>query len=96
MSYYFVAHIKIEKDEEYQKYIDKVEGIFKKYKGKYLAVDNNPEILEGDWNYTRTVLISFNNKNDFNDWYSSVEYQEILKHRLKGAICDTVLVKGLE
>ena len=95
MDYYFIAQIRIKDNEEYQKYIDKSGEVFKLYKGKYLSVDNNPEIIEGDWNYTRTVLIKFENKDDFKAWYNSDDYQKILKHRLNAADCDTILVKGL-
>ena len=94
MDYYFIAQIRIKDNEEYQKYIDKSGEVFKLYKGKYLSVDNNPEIIEGDWNYTRTVLIKFENKDDFKAWYNSDDYQKILKHRLNAADCDTILVKG--
>jgi uncharacterized protein (DUF1330 family) len=96
MSYYFIAQIKINDDIEYQKYIDKAGDIFKKYKGEYLSVDNEPAILEGEWTYNRTVLIKFKSKNDFNDWYNSDEYKKILAHRLKAADCDTILIKGVE
>ena len=95
MDYYFIAQIRINDNEEYQKYIDKSGEVFKLYKGKYLSVDNNPEIIEGDWNYTRTVLIKFESKDDFKAWYNSDDYQKILKHRLNAADCDTILVKGL-
>jgi uncharacterized protein (DUF1330 family) len=94
MSCYFIAQIKINDPEEYQKYIDRAGKIFEKFNGEYLALDNNPTILEGSWDYTRTVLIRFNNHEDFNSWYHSDEYQEILKHRLKAAHCDTILVNG--
>jgi uncharacterized protein (DUF1330 family) len=58
-------------------------------------VDIEPVRLEGSWDYTRTVLISFNSREDFVAWYESDDYQKILKHRLKAADCDTILVKGL-
>lgn len=96
MDYYFVAHIRINDAQEYQKYIDQAGVIFKKYNGEYLSIDNEPIILEGKWDYTRTVLLKFKSKSDFDSWYSSPEYQEILKHRLHAADCDTVLIKGLE
>jgi uncharacterized protein (DUF1330 family) len=96
MSYYFIAQIRINNEIEYQKYIDKARAVFKRYNGKYLAVDNNPIILEGSWKYTRTALIAFESKNDFDAWYDSDDYQTILKYRLKAAECDTILVKGLE
>ncbi|HJX71957.1 MAG TPA: DUF1330 domain-containing protein [Bacteroidales bacterium] len=44
---------------------------------------------------SKLVLIRFNSKKDFEDWYHSEEYQNILKHRLKAAGCDTLLLKGL-
>ena len=93
MNYYFIAQIKIEDEQTYQKYIDRADAVFAKFNGKYLAVDNNPEVLEGDWNYTRAVLIKFESKKDFEAWYHSKDYQEILKYRLEAARCDTILVK---
>lgn len=96
MIYYFIAQIKINDEIEYQKYIDKAGSIFKKYNGEYLSIDNDPLILEGKWDYTRTVLIKFDSKNDFEDWYNSDEYKEILAHRLKAADCHTILAKALD
>jgi uncharacterized protein (DUF1330 family) len=96
MSYYFIAQIKINNEKEYQKYIDKTGEIFKKYHGEYLSVDNNPLLLEGKWDYTRSVLIKFPDLKDFEKWYNSDEYQNILKYRLKAADCDTILIKGLD
>ena len=95
MSYYLLAQIRINDETEYQKYIDKAGDIFKMYNGEYLAVDNNPQILEGNWKYTRTVLIKFDTEDDFNNWYKSPDYQSILKHRLNASDCDTILIKGL-
>ncbi len=92
--YYFVANIQIINEAEYNKYVNKVDEVFSKYNGKYLALDDNPQLLEGDWNYTRSVIISFKNKSDFDSWYNSEDYQEILKYRLNSAKCDTVLIKG--
>jgi uncharacterized protein (DUF1330 family) len=94
MSYFFIANIKIKDEKEYQKYIDSSDDVFRKYKGEYLSVDNNPLILEGNWNYTRTVLIKFDSLDDFNEWYNSSDYKYILKYRLNAADCDTILIKG--
>jgi uncharacterized protein (DUF1330 family) len=95
MSYYFIAQIRINDQKEYQKYLDKSAGIFKKFNGEYIAVDSCPQLLEGSWNYSRTVLIRFEEKSDFEAWYYSEDYQQILKYRLAAAECDTLLVTGL-
>jgi len=94
MSVYFVAQIKIHDEAEYTKYLSEVDEVFDRFQGKYLAADTNPTVLEGKWNHERMVLIEFPDQAAFEEWYTSPEYQRILKHRLSGAKCDTVLVRG--
>jgi len=96
MKHYFVAQIKIHNPEEYEKYLAKFDDIFSKYKGEYLAIDESPTLLEGKWDYTKSVLVKFNSKRDFEDWYYSTDYQKILKHRLNSSKCDTILLEGLD
>jgi uncharacterized protein (DUF1330 family) len=96
MIHYFVAQIKINNPDEYEKYLERFDDIFSQYKGEYLAIDESPTLLEGDWNYTKSVLIKFNSQQDFEDWYYSDDYQLILKHRLKASKCDTILIEGLD
>lgn len=95
MPFYFIANIKLTDESGYKKYVEKSGEIFSKYNGEYLAVDNNPEVLEGNWQFSRIVIIKFETKSDFQKWYNSTEYQEILKYRLSSSRCDTILVKGL-
>ena len=94
MSYYFVTNIKIKDKLEYQKYIDRIDEVFSKFKGNYLAVDDKPKIVEGNWEYSRVVIIEFATEQDFNSWYNSKEYQEILKFRMSASDSDGILVKG--
>jgi uncharacterized protein (DUF1330 family) len=96
MKCYFSAQISIHDEDEYEKYLENFDDIFSRYKGEYLAIDESPVLLEGNWNYTKSVLIKFNSESEFNDWYYSDDYQKILKHRLAAAKCDTILLKGLE
>lgn len=96
MNHYFAAQISIHDDVEYQKYLDEFDDIFSRYNGEFLAIDESPVVLEGSWNYTKSVIIKFRSKEDFNDWYYSDDYQRILKHRLKSAKCDTILLEGIE
>jgi uncharacterized protein (DUF1330 family) len=52
--------------------------------------------LEGEWNYTKSVIIKFNSKEDFEDWYYSDDYQKILKYRLNASNSDTILLEGID
>ena len=94
MSYYFVVNIKINDQLEYQKYINKADEVFSKFNGRYVVVDDNPKILEGNWDYSRVVIIEFETETDFDNWYNSTEYQEILKYRIRASQSDGILAKG--
>lgn len=96
MSCYFVAQIQINNFDEYQNYLNGVDEVFSKFNGKYLAVDGNPKVLEGNWSYSRVVIIEFPNETELKRWYESPEYQKLVQHRLNAAKCDTLLVKGLQ
>ncbi|HWT74869.1 MAG TPA: DUF1330 domain-containing protein [Mobilitalea sp.] len=94
MSVYFIANIQLKDPALYQNYLDNCDEVFAKYQGKYLAVDHKPEVLEGSWDYSKTVIIQFPSEEEFQRWYHSEEYQAILKYRLDAAVCDTILVRG--
>ena len=94
MSVYFIANITVDQPLIYQKYLDGCDEVFARYHGEYLAVDANPEVVEGEWAYSRVVVIRFPNREEWTRWYESPEYQELLTHRLAGARCDTILVTG--
>ncbi len=94
MSVYFIAQIKIKDQEEYKLYEDGFNEIFTKYDGRVVVVDNNPTVLEGDWRYTRTVMIRFPDEEKFKSWYESAEYQKLARHRFQASDGDVILVKG--
>lgn len=96
MSVYFAASIRIHDPKEYDKYLASAGSVFAKFNGRYLAVDECPEVLEGEWDYTKFVLIEFPTDADFRAWYESDDYQSIVKYRLQSALCNTILVEGLE
>ena len=96
MKHYFIAQIRINDPSEYDDYLEEFDEIFSRYKGEYLAIDESPVLLEGEWDYTKSVLIRFESKKDFEDWYYSEDYQRILKHRLNSSKCDTILAEGLD
>jgi uncharacterized protein (DUF1330 family) len=94
MSSYFIANIKLTNESIYKVYLEKCDEIFRKYNGEYLIVDSNPEILEGKWLYSKIVVIKFTSKAMLMEWYNSKDYQEILKYRIEGAQCDTIIAEG--
>ena len=52
------------------------------------------DILEGEWPFTRAVLISFETAEKARAWMNSPEYQEIAKHRHAASTGTVMMVPG--
>ena len=94
MPVYLSAQLDIHDREVYAAYEAGFMAIFQKYNGQILAVDETTEVLEGDWHYTRSVLIQFPNRADALAWFESPEYQSLAKHRRAAATGSIVMLKG--
>ena len=95
MSIYIVARINIRDRAEYANYEAGFLEVFSRYAGKMLSVEEAPEVLEGEWSCTRTVLIEFPGKEDALAWYRSEEYQTLAAHRYAASTADIALLAGL-
>jgi uncharacterized protein (DUF1330 family) len=69
--------------------------IFSQYAGKLLSVDEQPEVLEGSWDCTRTVLAEFPSREDAMAWYQSDAYQALAQHRFAASSANLAVVAGL-
>lgn len=96
MSVYIIARFKIHDRSEYDKYSAGFSEVFKKFDGKMLSVDEDPYVLAGVWDDTRSVIIEFPSKESALAWVNSDDYQAIAKHRDAGSTANSILVKGLE
>jgi len=94
MSTYFIANILIKDEALMQKYADELGDMVKRMGGEYLAIDDSPTVLEGEWDYSRLVLLRFPDEETLKHWYDSPEYQKVLKLRLDATHCNTIMVKG--
>ncbi|MBM4265893.1 MAG: DUF1330 domain-containing protein [Deltaproteobacteria bacterium] len=85
MSVYIVASIAVEDWEEYAKYQAGFLDVFARYNGELLAVSDEPRVIEGEWPFTRAVVLRFPSEEDARLWYESPEYQAIAQHRWRAS-----------
>ena len=57
MSVYIIARFKIHDRSEYDTYSAGFSEVFQKFDGKMLSIDEDPTVLAGAWNDTRSVII---------------------------------------
>ncbi|MEM8767849.1 MAG: DUF1330 domain-containing protein [Pseudomonadota bacterium] len=95
MSVILVAQITIHDRERYGQYEAGFLEIFSRYAGTMRAVEEAPEILEGEWPCTRTVLVDFPDREAAMAWYQSDEYQRLAEHRKAASVGNIALLNAL-
>ena len=95
MTVYAVAQLRFIDRVAYDRYQARFMDVFRRHRGTLLAADESPELIEGQWDRDKVVLMSFPDEAAFRLWSESPEYQEISKDRRVGADTVVLLVKGL-
>ena len=96
MTVYIIARFKIHDRAAYDRYEENFMEIFAPFGGTLLSVDEEPTVLQGEFDFTRSVLIEFPSAEQAMAWMTSPEYTEIAKHRLAASIGDVIMVKKRE
>jgi uncharacterized protein (DUF1330 family) len=94
MSVYVIAQISITDRDVYSRYQTRFTDVFRQFKGRLLAADENAEVFEGEWMRDKVILMSFPDKEAFEEWAFSPAYQEIAKDRKAGSEGVVLLVKS--
>jgi uncharacterized protein (DUF1330 family) len=95
MPVYVVAQGRIEDREMLDRYVAKVIPTIQSSGGRILGFDESPEVVEGEVERPRTVILEFPSREAFRAWYGSSEYQEILPLRLRSTPGTLIVVDGL-
>ena len=95
MTVYVLAQLTIHDRARYDRYGAGFMPVLHQYGGRLLAADEKAETLEGAWDYTKVVLIAFDDRAGAERWLHSPEYREISKDRLAATTALALLVLGL-
>lgn len=68
--------------------------IFDKFSARMVGLDEDVEVVEGSWPFTRTVILEFPSKDLARAWYESDEYQAVVGLRHGAAKSNLVIVSG--
>jgi uncharacterized protein (DUF1330 family) len=92
---YAIALLSITDRAAYGRYQERFMGVMNRFKGRVLAADEKPRIVEGKWDGDKVVILSFPDEPSFREWMESPDYQEIAKDRKAGSTAVILLAKGL-
>ena len=95
MSVILIVNTNVKNPEAYEEYKALARPLVERNGGRYLVRGGPHEVIEGSWNPTRLVVIEFPDKQAFESFYNSPEYQEVMKIRHANADSDIVLVESM-
>ena len=95
MAAYVIVEIDILDPERYEEYKKLAGATVEKYGGKYIVRGGKTEVLEGDWQPKRIVVLKFESMQRAKDWLKSEEYREPRKMRHRTAKTNMILVEGV-
>jgi uncharacterized protein (DUF1330 family) len=96
MTVYIVGHIDITDPVVYSGYEAGFGEIFRQYHGEFLAVDDDPLMLEGAKRHTRSVLVRFPDRAAALAWFRSDAYQELAAIRWAASTAEISLIEGVD
>ena len=94
MSAYFVFHNRVHNAAKMEEYIPRALETMTPYHAEVLVCDENSEVIEGNTNLPRTIVIRFRSRDDAMAWYKSADYQTVCPIRLEATEGFGVLVDG--
>ena len=76
MAAYVIAQVTVTDPVRYEEYRQLVPATIEQYGGRFIARGGAVEILEGNWEPGRLVIIEFPTAGQARAWWSSPEYAE--------------------
>jgi uncharacterized protein (DUF1330 family) len=94
MAAYIIAQVEVTDPAVFEQYRAQVPAVIAKYGGRYLVRGGQTELLEGEWNVPRLVVIEFASMEQLQRFYHSADYAPLIALRQKAARSALVAVEG--
>ncbi len=95
MPAYVIADIEITDAELYKEYVKLAPAAVAQYGGRYLARGGHTEVLEGEWQPRRLVILEFESVEKAKAWLNSPEYAPARALRQRSARSNLVVIEGV-
>jgi len=92
---YIIVEIEVTDPVGYEKYKNLAGATVEKYGGKYIVRGGKTEVLEGDWQPKRVVVLEFPSADRAKAWLNCEEYREPRKMRHATARTNMIVIEGV-
>ncbi|MCZ6759497.1 MAG: DUF1330 domain-containing protein [Gemmatimonadetes bacterium] len=94
MTAYVIVEIDVTDPDNYERYKELAGPSVGAYGGRYAVRGGQVEILEGDWDPVRVVVLEFPSMERAKEWWSSDDYAPAKQIRQASADTKMILVAG--
>ncbi len=95
MTAYIIVQVEVTDPDTFEAYRAQVPPTLEAHGGEYLVRGGVQEVLEGDWDHPRTVVLEFPSMDQAKAWHASVEYEGPKALRQSAAKTNMIVVEGL-
>ena len=95
MPAYVIAHIDVKDPVRYEDYKKMSPVSIQQYGGRFIARGGKCEVLEGNWQPKRLVLLEFPTVERAREWWASEDYRPAKELRQATSSGDMIVVEGL-
>ena len=96
MAHYAIFDVEVRDLEKYKQYMVQVKPVIEEAGGRYLVRGGPHQVIEGDWNPTRLVIVEFPSAEAIKSFYESPVYQGLKELRQAASSGDIVVVEGVD
>lgn len=96
MSAYVIFDIVVNDPERYEEYKKRTLPTIEAFGGRFIVRGGPLEVLEGNWQPNRIVILEFESIAKAKAWINSPEYSEVKKIRHSTAVSKAIVVEGYE
>ncbi|MDQ5814480.1 MAG: DUF1330 domain-containing protein [Actinomycetota bacterium] len=95
MPAYLIADTDITDPERYEEYKRQAAPLVERFGGRYCARGGKHEVLEGDFEPVRLVVLEFPDMESLKAWYNSPEYAPVKAIRQEAAKSRLIALEGM-
>ena len=95
MAAYIIAEVTITDPPGFEAYRQMVPATVAKYGGKFVVRGGRMEMLEGNWEPKRLVVIEFESAERAKQWWASEDYHEAKALRQRTAQTNLIVIEGV-
>lgn len=93
MPAFVIVEVDILDQDQYKAYTKVSPATLKPFGGEFVIRGNPIEVLEGEWNHDRMVMLKFPDADSARNWYNSEAYQEARQIRSKASKAKFLLIE---